>query len=69
MKGELSLVVNEFVILTKSLSPLPEKWHGLRDTEKRLKQRYLDMICNPEISDTLVKRSKIIKEIRNYLDD
>lgn len=66
-RGELSIRVNSFKILSKSLLPLPEKWHGLTDTEIRYRQRYLDMIMNPESRETFLKRSKIISEIRNYL--
>ena len=56
------------VLLSKSLQPLPEKWHGLKDTELRYRQRYVDLIVNPEVKDAFVKRSKIISEIRRYLD-
>ena len=54
--------------MSKSLLPLPEKWHGLKDTEARYRRRYVDLIVNPDVKDTFVKRSKIIREIRNYLD-
>lgn len=66
-RGELSIRVNNFKILSKSLLPLPEKWHGLTDTELRYRQRYLDMIMNPEVRETFLKRSKIVSEVRNYL--
>ena len=67
--GEISVHVTEIVLLSKSLLPLPEKFHGLTDRETRYRQRYVDLIVNPEVKDVFVKRSKIIKEIRNYLDD
>ncbi|OGI03380.1 MAG: lysine--tRNA ligase [Candidatus Melainabacteria bacterium GWF2_37_15] len=66
-RGELSIRVKDFKILSKSLLPLPEKWHGLTDVEARYRNRYLDMIMNPEVRETFLKRSKIITEIRNYL--
>jgi lysyl-tRNA synthetase, class II len=58
-KGELSVLVNEYVMLTKSLLPLPDKWHGLTDVAKRYRQRYVDLIVNPEVRDTFRKRSLI----------
>lgn len=67
--GEISVHVTEIVLLGKSLLPLPEKFHGLTDRETRYRQRYVDLIVNPEVKDVFIKRSKIIKEIRNYLDD
>lgn len=67
--GELSVRVTEITLLSKSLLPLPEKFHGLTDRETRYRQRYVDLIVNPEVKDVFIKRSKIIKEIRNYLDD
>jgi len=67
--GELTLKINDFQILTKSLRPLPEKWHGLQDVEIRYRQRYLDLISNGEIKEKFLKRNKIIKFIKNYLDD
>ncbi len=67
--GEISIHAEELTLLAKSLQPLPEKFHGLTDTEMRYRQRYVDLITNPEVKDTFVKRSKIIKEIRNFLDD
>ncbi|NLF83689.1 MAG: lysine--tRNA ligase [Candidatus Gastranaerophilales bacterium] len=66
-RGELSIKVQDFKILSKSLLPLPEKWHGLTDIEVRYRQRYLDMIMNTDVRETFLKRSKIISEIRNYL--
>lgn len=68
-KGEVSVKASEVVLLTKSLQILPEKYHGLKDTDTRYRQRYLDLIVNPEVKDTFFKRSKIISEIRNYLDN
>lgn len=67
--GELSIKVSEFQLLTKALRPLPEKYHGLKDIEQRYRQRYLDLITNQESKDTFVLRSKIIQEMRNYLND
>lgn len=68
-RGEISVHTKEIKLLSKSFLPLPEKFHGLRDTDTRYRQRYLDLISSPEIKDTFVKRSKIIKEIRKYLDN
>jgi len=68
-KGEISVHVRHFEYLSKSLNPLPEKWHGLKDVELRYRQRYVDLIVNPEVRDVFIKRSRIIKEIRNYLDN
>ena len=67
-RGELTVRVEDFKILSKSLRPLPEKFHGLKDVEIRYRQRYLDLIVNPEVRDTFIKRSKIIKSIRKFLD-
>ena len=67
--GEISVHAKEMVLLTKSLRPLPEKFHGLKDTELRYRQRYLDLIVNPEVKDTFIKRSKIIKELRRILEE
>ena len=67
--GEVSLRVEKLEILSKSLRPLPEKWHGLKDIETRYRQRYVDLIVNPEVRDTFVKRSQIITSIRNILDN
>ncbi len=66
--GELTILVEELQILSKSLRPLPEKWHGLKDVETRYRQRYLDIIINPETNKIIELRSKIIRLIRNYLD-
>ena len=66
--GEISVHATEVTMLTKSIQILPEKYHGLTDTDTRYRQRYVDLIMNPEVKDTFVKRSKIIKEIRNFLD-
>jgi len=68
-KGEISLKVQEIVLLAKSLQPLPEKWHGLRDVDLRYRQRYVDLIVNHDVRDTFIIRSKIIKSIRKFLDD
>lgn len=67
-KGELSVKVSELTLLSKSLRPLPEKFHGLTDTDTRYRQRYVDLIVNPEVKDTFIKRSQILREIRNFLD-
>ena len=68
-KGEISVHAKNIVLLSKSLLPLPEKWHGLKDQDMRYRQRYVDLIVNPDVKDTFVKRSRIITEIRNYLDN
>lgn len=68
-RGEISIHAHELKLLSKSLLPLPEKWHGLRDTETRYRQRYLDLIVNPEVKDTFVKRSKIISLMRSFLEE
>jgi len=68
-KGEITIHVEGMEYLSKSLNPLPEKWHGLKDVELRYRQRYVDLIVNPEVRDVFIKRSRIIKEIRNYLDE
>lgn len=67
-RGEISVQTREYTLLSKSLRPLPEKYHGLKDTDTRYRQRYLDLIVNPEVKDTFIKRSKIIKTIRSFLD-
>lgn len=67
-KGEISIWVKRYEILCKSLRPLPEKWHGLKDVELRYRQRYVDLIVNPEVKDVFITRSRIIRSIRNYLD-
>ncbi len=66
--GELSLHVSEIRLLVKSLRPLPEKWHGLSDQETRYRQRYVDLIVNPEVRETFVRRFQIIRAIRQFLD-
>ena len=66
---EISIHAKEVKLLSKSLRPLPEKFHGLKDTELRYRQRYLDLIVNPEVKETFIKRSKIIKELRRILDE
>ena len=66
--GELSVRVSEVTLLAKSLLPMPEKFHGFTDREARYRQRYLDLIVNPDVKETFVKRSRIIREIRDYLD-
>ena len=66
--GEISVKVHSITLLSKSLLPLPDKWSGLKDTDTRYRQRYLDLIVNPEVKDTFVKRSRILKELRAYLD-
>lgn len=67
--GEITVHAEKITLLSKSLKPLPEKFHGLTDTDARYRQRYLDLIVNPEVRDTFIKRSKIISEIRRFLDD
>ena len=67
--GEISVHASQVILLSKSLQILPEKFHGLTDTEMRYRQRYVDLIANPEVKETFVKRSKILKEIRAYLDE
>ena len=66
--GEISIKVIKMEMLSKSLRPLPEKWHGLKDIETRYRQRYVDLIVNPEVRDTFVKRSQIIRSVREVLD-
>ncbi|HYF81887.1 MAG TPA: lysine--tRNA ligase [Clostridia bacterium] len=67
-RGEISVHVKQVLLLCKSLQPLPEKWHGLKDTEMRYRQRYVDLIVNDDVRDTFYKRTKIIKAIREFLD-
>ncbi|MBO5059895.1 MAG: lysine--tRNA ligase [Clostridia bacterium] len=66
--GEISVRIDKITLLSKSLMPLPEKFHGLQDTDLRYRQRYVDLIMNPDVKDTMIKRSKIISSIRRYLD-
>ena len=66
--GEISVHAQKIELLAKSLLPLPEKFHGLKDTDTRYRQRYVDLIVNPDVRDTFLKRSQILKEIRAYLD-
>lgn len=66
--GEISIHAKEITLLSKSLLPLPEKWHGLKDKEERYRKRYLDLIANPDVKDVFIKRSRIISEIRKFLD-
>ncbi|MFH1892094.1 MAG: amino acid--tRNA ligase-related protein, partial [Candidatus Zixiibacteriota bacterium] len=68
-KGEMSIWVESFEMLAKSLRPLPEKWHGLKDVEMRYRQRYLDLISNREVKEIFLNRAKIIRSIRDYLDN
>lgn len=68
-KGQISIKAEAVTLLAKSLIPLPEKFHGLKDTDLRYRQRYVDLIVNPQVREAFVKRSQIIREIRNYLDD
>lgn len=67
-KGEVSVAVSDIKLLSKSLLPLPEKWHGLKDNDLRYRRRYVDLIANPDVRDTFKKRAKIISAIRNVLD-
>lgn len=66
--GELTLHVSSFAAIGKALRPLPDKWHGLQDVEKRYRQRYVDMIVNPEVRETLIMRSRLIAEMRTFID-
>jgi len=68
-KGELSVYVKQYAVLTKSLLPLPDKWHGLTDVEKRYRQRYVDLIVNPEVRQTFRRRAQITAGIRRYLEE
>lgn len=67
-RGEKTLEVEKYRLLSKSLLPLPEKWHGLQDAEERFRKRYLDLLFNPEVKEKFVVRAKIIREIRNFMD-
>jgi len=66
--GEISVKIETFVILAKALRPPPAKWHGLEDTEVRYRQRYLDLIANPDVRDIFLKRSAIVREMRTFLE-
>lgn len=66
--GEISVRVSKLILLSKSLQPLPEKFHGMTDTDMRYRQRYVDLIMNNDVKDTMIKRSKILSTIRHYLD-
>ncbi len=68
-KGEISIKAEEILLLSKSLQVLPEKWHGLKDPDLRYRQRYVDLVVNPDVKDTFIMRSNIIKAIREYLDN
>lgn len=68
-KGEISIKTSNIILLAKSLQPLPEKWHGLKDMDLRYRQRYVDLIINPDVRKTFIARSKIISGIRKFLDD
>lgn len=67
--GEVTVKVSDFALLAKSLKPLPEKWHGLKDKEIRYRKRYLDLIVNPDVTGTFIMRARIIKSIRDFLDN
>ncbi|HUZ48348.1 MAG TPA: lysine--tRNA ligase [Candidatus Dormibacteraeota bacterium] len=68
-KGDLTLHVTAFAVLGKALMPLPDKWHGLQDVEKRYRQRYVDLIVNPDVRDTFILRSRIVSETRRFIDE
>lgn len=68
-RGEISVKAEEVILLSKSLQILPEKWHGLKDPDLRYRQRYVDLIVNPEVKNTFILRSKIIKAVKEYLDN
>ena len=68
-RGEISLSVSEYTLLSKSMRPLPEKWHGLKDTDLRYRQRYVDLIVNPEVRETFIKRTRAVSEIRRFFDE
>src|SRR5438445_3946 len=67
--GETSIRLESFAILAKALRPPPEKWHGLADTEIRYRQRYLDLMANPEVKEVFLKRSQIVRELRSFLTE
>ncbi len=66
--GELSLYLRDFAVLSKGLQPLPDKWHGLQDVEKRYRRRYVDLIVNPHVRDVMIARSRIVAEMRRFID-
>src|SRR5213078_1495769 len=66
-RGEITCEIDDFVLLAKSLRPLPEKYHGLKDKELRYRQRYLDLIANPEVMDVFLARSRLVEETRTFL--
>src|SRR5581483_8256818 len=66
--GELTVHVQQLTFLAKDLLPLPEKWHGLTDVELRYRQRYVDLVMNPEVREVFVKRSKVIQALRRFFD-
>ncbi len=68
-RGELTVRISSYELLSKSLRPLPEKWHGLRDVETRYRQRYVDLLVNPEVRDALITRTRTIKALRRFLDE
>jgi lysyl-tRNA synthetase class 2 len=68
-RGEITVLAESVTVLAKSLRPLPEKWHGLKDVERRYRQRYLDLIVNPDVRETFIARSKIVQAMRRFLDD
>jgi lysyl-tRNA synthetase class 2 len=68
IRGEISILVQSFEIISKSIRPLPEKWHGLKDLEERYRQRYVDLLVNPEVKTIFINRTKLIRLLRNYLD-
>lgn len=67
-RGQITVQVEDFCLLSKALRPLPDKWHGLKDTDLRYRQRYLDLISNPEVRGTFLKRTQIVRSIRSFLD-
>ncbi|RYD02853.1 lysyl-tRNA synthetase [Desulforamulus aquiferis] len=68
-KGEITIHIDRYKLLSKSLRPLPEKWHGLKDVDLRYRQRYVDLIVNPEVKQTFIIRSKVVRGMRNFLDE
>src|SRR6202011_2800819 len=68
-RGEPTVEVREFKLLSRALRPLPEKWHGLKDVELRYRQRHVDLIANPEVREVFITRSRIVAGLRRYMDD